>query len=206
VFSVTLEGMNEIASGLWRWTAPHPDWRPDAASGSAGDWERDVGSVLYETADAAVFFDPLLPPDRDSFWDWADERVAGRPVSVLTTIRWHRRSRDDLVRRYGASTSRSRKSLPDGVEAFSLRGAGETIFWLPEPRALIPGDRILGAPGGGLRLCPDSWLPARIDRAELRELLVPLLELPVERVLVSHGEPVLRGGRAALERALAPPA
>jgi hypothetical protein len=31
----------------------------------------------------------------------------------------------------------------------------------------------------------------------------PLLELPIERVLVSHGEPVLRGGHAALARALA---
>jgi hypothetical protein len=30
-----------------------------------------------------------------------------------------------------------------------------------------------------------------------------LLDLPISRVLVSHGEPVLRGGRGALERALA---
>jgi hypothetical protein len=29
-----------------------------------------------------------------------------------------------------------------------------------------------------------------------------LLDLPVERVLVSHGEPVLHDGRGALERAL----
>jgi len=29
-----------------------------------------------------------------------------------------------------------------------------------------------------------------------------LLDLPVELVLVSHGEPVLQDGRAALERAL----
>ncbi|HTA12619.1 MAG TPA: hypothetical protein VK765_04290 [Solirubrobacteraceae bacterium] len=31
----------------------------------------------------------------------------------------------------------------------------------------------------------------------------PLLELPIEWVLVSHGEPVLRGGHGALERAIA---
>jgi hypothetical protein len=31
----------------------------------------------------------------------------------------------------------------------------------------------------------------------------PLLELPIERVLVSHGEPVLRGGHGALARAIA---
>jgi hypothetical protein len=36
----------------------------------------------------------------------------------------------------------------------------------------------------------------------VRVTLSVLLELPVERILVSHGEPVLSGGRAALEAAL----
>jgi hypothetical protein len=192
-----------IAPGLSRWTAPHPDWRPNAAPGSPGDWDQQVGSVLFEAADAAVFFDPLLPPDPEPFWAWADERVAGRPVSVLTSVRWHRRSREIFVERYSASVSKAKASLPRGVEAFPLRGAGETIFWLPEPRALISGDRIIGAAGGGVRLCPESWLPGGITQHELRVLLRPLLELPVERILVSHGEPVLKGGTAALARALA---
>ena len=39
--------------------------------------------------------------------------------------------------------------------------------------------------------------------AELRAALVPLLELPVEHVLASHWSPVIGGGHAALERALA---
>ncbi len=197
--------MKRIARGLWRWTAPHPAWRPNARPGSPGDWERDVGSVLYETGEAAVFFDPLLPPERESFWRWADERVAGRRALVLTTIGWHRRSRDAFVDRYGASTSRARASLPPGVEPFVVRGAGETLFWLPAERTLIAGDRILGDPDGGLRLCPESWLGylrSVRTRDELKELLLPLLELPVERVLVSHGEPVLQDGRAALARAL----
>jgi len=195
-----------IAPGLWRWTAPHPDWVPAATAGSPADWEHDVGSVLYETPGAAVFFDPLLPPDTDAFWAWADERVAGRPVTVLTTIGWHRRSRAAFVARYGASVSRAKRSRPAGVESLVLRGAGETVFWLPEHRALVPGDRILGRSGGGLRLCPDSWLrylPSGIGRRELAERLRPLLDLPVERVLVSHGKPVLHGGRAALAEALA---
>jgi hypothetical protein len=37
----------------------------------------------------------------------------------------------------------------------------------------------------------------------LRSLLEPLLELPIERVLVSHGEPVLTNGVSALSRCLA---
>ena len=39
-------------------------------------------------------------------------------------------------------------------------------------------------------------------RDDLRTVLEPLLDLPVELVLVSHGEPVLRDGCAAVARAL----
>ena len=79
------------------------------------------------------------------------------------------------------------------------------MFWLAEHRALVPGDRIIGAEGGGLRTCPESWLgylPSGLSVAKLRDRLRPLLELPIEAVLVSHGDPVLRAGRAALARAL----
>ena len=95
--------------------------------------------------------------------------------------------------------------MPAGVETVQIRGAGETMVWLPEHRALIPGDRLLGDDAGGLRLCPDSWLrylPSGMRRAELREALRPLLDLPVELVLVSHGEPVLENGREAVAAAL----
>lgn len=200
--------MKQIAAGLWRWTAPHPGWQPDAEPGSPADWERDVGSVLYEdeAGEVAVFFDPLLPPEPDPFWEWADERCAGRRVAVLTTIGWHRRSRSSFVKRYEASVSRAKRNLPRGVESFVVPGAGETIFWLPNHRALIPGDPILGGPGGGLQLCPDSWLRylrTPLTRAELRDRLRPLLDLPVERVLVSHGNAVLSQGDKALAQILA---
>jgi hypothetical protein len=179
---------------------------PNAEPDSPEDWEQIVGCVLYESPDAVVFIDPLLPADHRSFWDFADERVGGRRVVVLTTVAPHRRSRDEVSRRYGASTSRAKRNLPAGVEPIVLRGAGETMFWLPEVRTLVPGDRILGADGGGLRLCPESWLYwAKVSREGLRSLLGPLLELPVERVLVSHGEPVLSNGASALRRCLAEP-
>jgi hypothetical protein len=195
--------MDEIAPGLWRWTAPHPNWIPDAEPGSAADWDRIVGSVMYEGGDAAVFIDPLVPAADAAFWSWADERARGRRVVVLTTLMWHRRSRAQVVERYRASVSRAKPNLPAGVESIVLRGAGETMFWLPEHRTLIPGDRILGRPGGGLELCPESWLRSvAVDRERLRALLEPALELPIERVLVSHGEPVLRDGARALRRCL----
>ena len=86
-----------------------------------------------------------------------------------------------------------------------LRRAGETTFWLPDVGTLVPGDRLLGDEAGGLRVCPDSWLGylrSGLTGAELRVLLRPLLDLPIERVLTSHGEPVLSRGREALAAAL----
>jgi hypothetical protein len=65
------------------------------------------------------------------------------------------------------------------------------------------GDRLLGDDGGGVRLCPESWLAnVQVDRAGLARLMRSLLELPVERLLVSHGDPVLHDGRAELARAI----
>jgi hypothetical protein len=75
------------------------------------------------------------------------------------------------------------------------------MVWLPGPRALIPGDRLIGGRRGGVRVCPRSWL-ASMDTATLRATLRVLLDLPVAMVLVSHGRPVLRSGVAAIERAL----
>ena len=60
--------LTEITPGLWRWTAPHPAWQPGAEPGSPGDWERGVGCVLYGGQGAAVFVDPLLPPDPEPLW------------------------------------------------------------------------------------------------------------------------------------------
>jgi hypothetical protein len=192
----------EIAPGLWRWTAPHPAWEPDAEPESPADWPQDVGSVLLESDEGVVVLvDPQLPPDERSFWAWADGVVAEQPVLVVTTIRWHGRSRDAVLGRYPAADR-----VPRDLELLPFPDLGETMVWLPRQAALVPGDRIVGT-GGGVRLCPASWLrylPGKPGLEELRSALAPLLDLPVERVLVSHGEPLLSGGREALRRALAP--
>jgi hypothetical protein len=197
----------ELRPGLYRWTARHPDAEAEPQPGSAADWGPDVGSVAYAARDALVLVDPLVPADRSDLGRELDEvvRSHSRPVVILTTLQFHRRSREELAARYGASTSRAKKALPGGVETIQIRGAGETMVWLPEHRALIPGDRLLGGDSGGLRLCPESWLrylPSKIKQAQLRKALRPVLDLPVEMVLVSHGEPVLSGGREALVQAL----
>lgn len=194
----------EIVPGLLRWSVAHPDWNPDAAPEDSGDWPQKVGSVLYELPSAAVLIDPLLPSDeREQFERWLDLRIADRPVSILTTIRWHRRDREALAERYQYTTPRAWNAVPEGVEPRPLRGAGETFYWLPEVASLVAGDRLIGA-DGAIRVCPESWLrDVQVDRAGLARLMRPLLELPIERVLPSHGEPVLADGRAALAHALA---
>ncbi len=52
-------------------------------------------------------------------------------------------------------------------------------------------------------MCPHGWLPQSATIEQLRGKLEPLLELPVEMVLVSHGEPVLVDAGEALGKALA---
>jgi hypothetical protein len=197
-------GVRELAPNLWRWTAIHPEADPDPKPGSPADWPAEVGSVAYATDETLVLVDPLVPAD-DAVDRFIEERARGRRVHVLTTIGFHRRSRDEIVARYGAETSRARRNLPPGVETVPISGAGETMVWIPEHGALIPGDRILGDGAGGLRLCPESWLrylPSGMGIRELRAALEPLLELPIEMVLTSHGEPVLEGARDALAAAL----
>jgi len=205
--------VDELAPGLWRWTAFHPEWK------------EDVGCVYYEAPDAVVLVDPLVPADdAERFWRDLDRDVeaSGKPMHVLITVFWHVRSTREVAERYGAQVwapSRGRGAierragavsdvfrpgdeLPGGVVPFATARAAEVVFWLPAHRAVVPGDVILGAGKGGLRLCPASWLPEKSSLAQLAESLRPLLDLPVERVLVSHGEPVLTGGRDALARML----
>lgn len=193
-----LVDLHQVAPGLWRWTAPHPDWEPTEQEDSPADWARDVGCVAYATPSTLVLIDPLVTDGDYAPLDTLAESRAR--VAILITIAWHERSRSELTTRYSATAD-----VPDGVEAIEIRGSRETVFWIPEHRALVPGDRILGDRPPGLRLCPDSWMRnlGGYTRADLRAALLPLLELPVEMVLVSHGEPILGNGHTALERALA---
>lgn len=193
--------MEEIAPGLRRWTARHPDW------------EEDVASLALESDDGLILIDPLDPP-----------RGVRSPDHVLLTVFWHHRSTADLKAKHVWSPGSVRAlgnrgvevtdvfgagdALPGGVQAFQTARRNEAVYWLPKQRALVAGDVLLGAGAkpratdDPLRLCPERWLGARTTHEDLRASLAPLLELPVSRVLVSHGEPILRHGRRALERVL----
>jgi hypothetical protein len=169
--------MEELRSGLWTWTARHPAWDSDP------HWGPDVRSYAFDTGDRLILFDPITPPA---------QLVEGRELAVVLTAHWHGRSAKEL----GSPVHDQGDSLPDGVEArpaFYL--PEERTLWLPSHRALVAGDSL---PDGGA--VPDAWLD--VPREEYNAKLRPLLDLPIELLLPTHGDPVTEGAHERLARAL----
>ena len=169
--------VEQLRPYLWRWTAPHPDWRPEHAEGGQG-WEREVGSTALVRGDAFVLIDPQAPADggdRERFWAAVDRDVQHHgPPHVVITVPWHARSTAEFAGRYeGATvwvhepvtgeveglrpthTFTVEDGLPGGMRAFDTGWQHEVALWLSEHGALVTGDVILGGPDG-LRLLPDS--------------------------------------------------
>jgi hypothetical protein len=151
--------------------------------------------VYAEDPGAVALIDPLVPADEpERFWRALDrdvERLA-RPVAVLVTSHWHERSAAEIEARYRAA-----REPPPGVQPIPVSHE-EVVFWLPAYAALVAGDALLGGPGG-LRLQPPDWLEG--DYPAFVAAMGGLLELPVERVLPSHGQAVLEHGHEALAHA-----
>jgi hypothetical protein len=180
------------------WPAPHPAWEPGE------NWPREVPVVRYETDADVALIDPFLPPA-------GDFDPHGKHVSVLLTQPAHYRGTADFVERFGASVWvppraawRKRPNpattdrLPEGVEALELGGEPQqVVFFIREHATLVSGD-VLSGTGGRLHVFADD---ADVD------LLLPALgriaELPIERLIIPHGEPILANGAARLRAAVA---
>jgi glyoxylase-like metal-dependent hydrolase (beta-lactamase superfamily II) len=202
--------VRDVATGLWLWRLPYPDWSPQAG------WEPAVSSTCVESGGEIALLDPLAPPDgADDVW----ARLDARPPTMVVILKPdHVRDVDRFVRRYGARAFgpwlfwrtnvpetdlepiEPGQELPGGLVAlYDGRGRNETPLWLPEQRTLVFADALTAQGGGVLRV----WDTPSLERRALPALR-ELLELPFERVIVSHGEPV--HDRAAFERALELPA
>jgi hypothetical protein len=196
--------VRRLADGLWYWTAPHPNWRNwpvDARDGRA--WPERVGCVYYEAPDAVCLIDPLVPEDDEAdFLRHLDGDVArlARPVVVLLTAGWHRRSANALAERYGAAVDPD--PLPQGVEEIPIGGADErqVAYFIRPHRALVVAEIFAVDRSGTLGVYPS---PALARREELLASLDQIAALPVERLLVSHGEPILVDASRAIEHAIA---
>jgi hypothetical protein len=203
--------MQELRPGLWTWSAPHPDWKPE--DGGPEGWEQEVRSYALDAGDSLVLFDPLVEPSS------VDVLAAGRPVFVVLTCAWHARSTRELVEDLGATVHAPAAGLaelglsgaigydvgddlPGDVEPQVGGYPEEATLWLRGPAALVAGDVFLGGERG-FRVQPDAWLAEGLTPEDLREQLGPLLELPVELLLPTHGDPITQNARETLERALA---
>jgi hypothetical protein len=191
-----------LAPGLRRWTARHESWH------------EEVASLAVETGDGLVLIDPLEPPPE-----------VAHARHVLLTVFFHARSTASIgaprvwAAKYSTRSLANRgievtdvvepeARLPAGIVAFPTARRAEVAYWLPEQRSVVVGDVLLGAGAKPratderLRLCPERWLSGP-THDDLRESLLALLDLPVERVLVAHGRPVVAHGKRELERVLA---
>jgi glyoxylase-like metal-dependent hydrolase (beta-lactamase superfamily II) len=196
--------VRDVAPGLWLWRVEHPDWAPGVG------WPPLVTSTCVESGREVALLDPLAPAEASEVWARLDAR---RPTLVVVLKPDHVRDVDLFARRYQApafgphlfwpgDVPKSElegidpgSELPGGLVAlYDGRGRNETPLWLPEQRALVFADA-LTAPDGELRVWSTPWHEERALPA-----LRALLDLPFERVIVSHGEPV--HDRAAYERAL----
>jgi hypothetical protein len=182
--------MQELRPGLWTWTAQHPDWTED--QGGPDGWKQEVRSYAYDSGACLVLFDPIAPPTL------LEGLVEAQDIAVVLTAAWHRRSADECVERYGAHVFAPTDDLPGDVEAKPTYYAEEFAYWIPRHAALVTGDAFGNE--GGFKV-QYTWLPEGVTAAQMREGLQPLLELPIELILVTHGEPV-EDGREVLRAAL----
>ena len=202
--------IRDLGPGLWIWRTEHPHWK------TGDDWQKVVTSTHVESGGERLIIDPIIPmSDPGVLW----QRLDRSPPSVaVVTIPDHVRDVDDFMSRYGARgfgprlywTDDLPKSklemlepdgvLPGGVVAlYDGRGRMETPLWLPVQKAIVFGDALTER-GGKLHIWGSPWHEKRALPA-----LRALMDLPFERVVISHcdSEPV--HSRQEYERALDSP-
>ena len=187
--------MDEIAPGIWHWTA----------------LRETIGSEVssYYLADERVAIDPMLPPERP---DWF------QPEHVLLTCRHHNRDAWELgcsvwVVEQGAHELEGRgefrtyawgDELPGGVRRVRGRRAEPRRDGPLHPGAPRARDRRRGRPLaegrrplGFVPDCPDGRSRRRRG-AGLRAAYRRLLELDFDHLLLAHGDPVVRDAKEQL--------
>ena len=219
--------MGELRPGLWYWQAPHPEWRAtepwseNVSSYAIDDGERlllfDPLGVLSELEELVAsretaivltapwherdaqslverlgvpVYTPL--PDSaqylmDTYGLTAEQAGDGSPDLV-----WLLREQKGEARPYSSSDR-----LPFGADVYAGHKPNDTVLWVESQRAVISGDTLVDF-GHGLEI-NGRWLRLGVTRKQIAERLRPLLALPVEHVLATHGGPT---DRAALKQAL----
>jgi hypothetical protein len=135
-------------------------------------WGPEVRSYAVQIEDERYLIDPVQPaPSADG---------------ILLTVPWHRRAADEL-------DLDVLDEPPPGIESRPGYFAEESVYWLPQHKAIVIGDAFMdgNAP-------PFEWATDEPDAAQAR--LRALLDLPFELVLPTHGDIT---DRAAFEASIA---
>ncbi|HET8980141.1 MAG TPA: hypothetical protein VFN87_18455 [Solirubrobacteraceae bacterium] len=199
--------MNEIAPGIYHWTAHHP---PISASVSS-----------YYIEPAAVVLDPKTP---EGGWD----DLPGRPQQVLLTSGHHSRDAQDCAQAFGIPIRASREAAEhlDGQLAVETFGDGdepapgitaihigklsrdEGAFHIAVDAGAIAFADGLNRYGGALGFFPDELLGEHPDRVKegLKQSFAGLLQRDFAHLLFAHGEPLTGGGKSALRDFIERPA
>ena len=200
-------GIRDLAPGLWIWRARHPFWTKDS------DWQEVVTSTFLESEGSRLVFDPLAPSlDSIGLWERLDKSPPTHAVALLPD---HVRDIDLFVARYGAHPMGplfffpdqvphhelepiwADRHLPGGAVAlYDARGRAETPIWIPQQRVIVFGDALTER-AGELHIWDSPWHLKR-EVPALRDML----ELPFERVIISHCDVDPVHTRAEFERAL----
>jgi glyoxylase-like metal-dependent hydrolase (beta-lactamase superfamily II) len=221
--------VRELRPGLWHWEAPHPGWQPtepwseNVSSYAVDDGERlllfDPLAVPSELGDLAAGRETAIVLTAPWHERDAQSVVERLGVPVYTPLP---DTAQDLMDMYGLTAEQAGDGSPDlvwllrekkgearpyssgdrlplGADVFPGHKANDTVLWVESQRAVISGDTLVDF-GRGLEI-NERWLRPGVTREEIAEGLRPLLALPVEHVLATHGGPT---DRAALERALSP--
>ena len=193
--------MNEIAPGLWHWTAKHERIGVDVSS--------------YYLLPERVVLDPMLPAESI---EWFEAHQP--PEHVLLTNRHHDRHAWDLQERFGCTVhcvsngmheieGRGQAQpfdfgdeLPGGIVAYEIGAIcpDETAMLIPSHRALACADGVIHY-GGQLGFVPEQYMDDPEEtkqglKAAYRRLLDSDPDFDV--LLVAHGEPVVGGAKEAL--------
>ncbi len=193
--------MEEIARGIWHWTALHPRIKIRVSS--------------YYLRAERVLIDPIAPSEG---LDWFAEH--GPPTDVLLTNRHHYRSSARFAELFGVTVHCVREGmhefthgervepfdfgdeLPGGVIAYDVGAIcpDETALHIPARHALALADgAVRWDAGGPLAFVPDALMdePAK-TKDGLRESYRRLAKLDFQHLLLAHGEPFVGTGREAL--------
>jgi hypothetical protein len=197
--------LQELVPGIFHWTAYHDG----------------IGMLVcsYYVEPAGVVIDPMVPGEGFSVFDGHSA-----PQQALLTTRHHYRGCDEFRDRFGLTvvchsdglhefegTDRVVESWQDGDEVApgvlavgtdAISPDDTTLHIAHGGGALAFADGLVRPPGGPLGFVPDSLIgddPSAVKEAlfaAYRDLLSRDLEF--DTLLFAHGEPLVGGGREAL--------